>query len=70
MTAAQRNPQTETDILTIRDVAARLGVSTRTIHRWVDAGRIKPSFKGPGIRGLLLFARADVEAMAESDGLR
>jgi excisionase family DNA binding protein len=70
MTTSQRDPQTDPDNLTIRGVAARLGVSVRTVHRWVAAGRLPVHVKGPGPTGMLFFRRADVEAIAESDGLR
>ena len=69
MSQAQLIPQPDPDILTIRDVAARLGVTTRTVRRWIDAGRLAVHAKGPGPTGMLLFARSDVEAIAESDGL-
>jgi excisionase family DNA binding protein len=27
-------------VLRIRDVARELGVSTKTVHRWIDAGKL------------------------------
>ena len=46
------------------EVAERLGVHVRTVHRWVDAGRLTPAAKGPGLRGPLLFDPAAVERLA------
>lgn len=50
--------------LPTREVADRLGVPLSTLHGWVDAGRITPTLKGPGLRGPLFFDPADVEALA------
>ena len=46
------------------EVARRFGRDVRTIHRWVDAGRLKPAAKTPGIRGALLFNPRDVDRLA------
>lgn len=50
--------------LPTREVAERLGVPLSTLHGWVDAGRIKPTLKGPGLRGPLFFDPDDVEVLA------
>jgi len=47
------------------EVARRLGRDVRTVHRWVDAGRLTPVAKTPGIRGALLFNARDVDKLAE-----
>jgi len=54
-------PQSGTLIPTA-EVAALLGVSTKTISRWAVDGRLTPVFKAPGLRGALLFDRAQIEA--------
>ena len=40
-----------TEILTTRAVAERFGVVPSTVVRWVDAGRLVPFEKTPGLRG-------------------
>lgn len=52
------------DAITTAEVAALLGVDRRTVHRMVAAGTLSPTLKLPGRTGALLFARADVEALA------
>lgn len=53
-----------TEVLTTRAVADRFGVSTSTVVRWVNAGRLEPFTKTPGLRGALLFDRAEVDRFA------
>ena len=50
--------------LTSRAVAERLGVHVRTVHRWVETGRLIPVVTVPGYRGNHLFDPDDVEALA------
>lgn len=47
------------------EVASVLSCDVRTVHRLVARGDLTPVIKLPGIRGALLFARTDVEALAE-----
>lgn len=47
--------------LTTAKVADALGVDVRTVHRWVESGRITPAFKLDGLRGPYLFDAAEVE---------
>ncbi|TQM02165.1 helix-turn-helix domain-containing protein [Pseudonocardia kunmingensis] len=35
-------------LITTRDLAQALNVSTKTIHRWVTAGKIRPTVITPG----------------------
>jgi excisionase family DNA binding protein len=47
------------------DEAARLiGINRATLTRWVQAGKITPLMKLPGITGAVLFHRRDVEKLA------
>ena len=52
----------ETDYLTATQVAAALGVTSRTVRRWADAGLI-PHFVTPG--GRYRFPAEAVEQIAE-----
>jgi predicted site-specific integrase-resolvase len=54
----------QVDLIPTAEVAERLGRDVRTIHRWVDAGRLKPALKTPGLRGALMFRTSDVELLA------
>ncbi len=45
------------------DVATRLGVSPRTVHRLAQSGALPPAVRGPGgMHGSLLFDPDAVEA--------
>ena len=49
------------------EAARILGKSPRTIHRYVDDGRLVPALKAPGgFAGAYLFRRADIEALVEA----
>ena len=48
--------------LTLNNVAKREGVSTRTIHRWIDKGLYpKPVIGKDGTGRNLRFSKADIE---------
>jgi excisionase family DNA binding protein len=49
-------------LLTARDVADRLNVSTETVLRWVRSGDV-PAFKLPG--GAIRFRASDVDSWLE-----
>jgi excisionase family DNA binding protein len=51
--------------LTTAEAADQLGVSRRTLVRWITAGRIKPALKMPGIRGPYLLDRQAVEQLVD-----
>ena len=53
------------DLLTLRQVADALGVSHRTARRMLDAKVLCPAVQLPGATGALLFARADVDRLAQ-----
>lgn len=54
------------DLLTTRDVAEALGVSTREVARRVETGALEPAVKLPGLRGAFLFDRDVIQAAKES----
>lgn len=49
-------------MLTSRQAAEQLHVTVRTIHRWVNEGRLVPAVRVPGYRGAMLFDPATLEA--------
>ena len=57
--ATDERSRTPVSLLTARDVAARLGVSSETVLRWTRAGKL-PGFRMPG--GALRYLDADLEA--------
>jgi excisionase family DNA binding protein len=40
-----------------------LGVDRSTLSRWVQLGKITPTMRLPGPKGVMLFDRADVERL-------
>ena len=59
---------TQHGLMTAAEVAARFGVTARTINRWVHAGTLSPDQKLPTPTGAYLFRREDIEALAEKRG--
>ena len=55
---------TQHGLMTAAEVAARYGVTARTVNRWVHAGRLTPAQKLPTPTGAYLFKASDVEALA------
>lgn len=47
--------------ITTAEVAEKHGVSVRTVHRWVAAGRLTPTAKLPGKTGHYLFDPSALE---------
>jgi DNA-binding transcriptional MerR regulator len=54
------------DLIPTAEVAQLAGVSVRTVHRWVDAGRLTPAVIAPGPRGARMFDRRDVALLLAS----
>lgn len=58
-------------ILTSKAAADRLGKTSRTIARWVAAGKLKPTLQIDGSRGAFLFTIEEVDRVlaeeAEND---
>lgn len=50
------------DLVPTSEVARIYGCSVKAVHRLVAAGKLEPAFRAPGIRGALMFRRADVLA--------
>ncbi len=54
------------DIIGSTEACTILKIDKATISRWVAAGRITPVAKLPRKNGAFLFARADIDAIAEA----
>lgn len=50
-----------------REAAAALGVTTRTIARWVADGRLTAEAQAPGVRGAYLFTPEEI-SRAQREG--
>lgn len=51
-------------LIATREASALLGVTTRTVARWVEEGVLTPAAQAPGPRGAYLFNAEQVEALA------
>jgi DNA-binding transcriptional MerR regulator len=49
------------ELLFTADVAARCGVTVRTVNRWVREGKLTPAMQAPGPKGARVFNAADLE---------
>jgi predicted site-specific integrase-resolvase len=58
------------DIVGSLEASEELGVSRATLSRWIDAGRITPIRKLPGLAGGYIFHRAEVRRAAAEKTLR
>jgi len=58
------------ELISTSDVAERLGVDVRTVHRMVADGRLTPLVKAPGMRGAYMFDPAvldrEIAALTQS----
>lgn len=52
-----------TPLLSSAEVCDRLQIERSTLSRWVNAGRIEPAQKLPGIRGAYLFTEQSVDTL-------
>lgn len=52
------------DLISSADAAELLGIDRSTLSRWVQAGRLAPVLKMPGLRGPALYDRTAVLALA------
>jgi hypothetical protein len=55
----------ELDLVSSREASVMLAVSNHTVNRWVHDGVLTPALKGPGLRGVFMFHRADVTSLAK-----
>ena len=51
-----------TDYLSVAEVASRIGVHVRTVHRWIQLGQLDASKLGTGLRSAYMVSRESVEA--------
>src|SRR5260221_6064430 len=61
-------PVADVGRMTANDVAARMGVSSRTVRRWAAEGRLAPDDKFPGPTGGSLFHPAVVDLLPRQLG--
>ena len=54
-------------LMNVSEVADMLGISKRTVHQRIGAGRIAPIQKMPGQTGQYLFDRAYIEQIAADE---
>lgn len=52
------------DLIDTKEAAHLLGVTVRTVARYVDAGDLEPVVKVDGLRGARFFYRRDVQRLA------
>lgn len=52
-----------TDFLSVAEVAQRLDVHVRTVHRWVRQGQLDGTKLGTGLRSAYMVTRESVQAM-------
>lgn len=57
-------------LLTSPQVAQRLDVSLRSVHRLVSSGKLVPAQQLPGPNGAFLFEQSTVEQFARSNARR
>ena len=62
-TLCQCDDMTTAPLLTSPEVGALLGRSSRTVHRLVEAGELKPAMKLSGPNGAYLFRAEDVQRL-------
>lgn len=63
MPNAGHMPNTPDELVTSAAVCTELGIDRSTLTRWVQAGRIEPATKLPGLRGAYLFTRAEIDRL-------
>jgi hypothetical protein len=51
------------DLISMKEACRILDRDKATLGRWVKDGRIAPAYKGEGKNGIMLFNRADIEAL-------
>lgn len=64
--SALMSSMTRYELIGARDVATLLGVSRATVNRWAAEGQLKP-VGTVGVRGVRVFDRAAIEALAEKE---
>ncbi len=52
------------ELLFTAEAAQRLGVTPRTVNRWVREGKLTPVAQAPGPKGARMFRADDLEAVS------
>lgn len=55
----------QTELIDTKTAAQLCNRTYATISRWVADGKLKPVYKGEGLRGGFVFKKRDVEKLAE-----
>jgi len=58
--------ESKADLLTIKQAANILGVTSRTVRSWCSTGRLQPVHISGGVRQTIRFRRSDILAMADT----
>ncbi len=51
------------DLISMKEACRIIDKDKATLGRWVKEGKVTPAYKGEGRNGILLFNRADIEAL-------
>jgi len=56
-----------TDLIGVAEAADVLGVTVKTVHRWIERGDLTPVYKLPGYRGAVILRRRAVVKLASTN---
>ena len=57
---------TDAQLIGSAEACALLNIDRSTLTRWIAAGKLAPASKMPGSNGAFVFARAVIEALAQT----
>jgi predicted site-specific integrase-resolvase len=53
----------KSEFVGVTEAADLLGVSVKSVHRYIERGYLTPVHKNPGLRGAVILRRRDVEKL-------
>ena len=56
------------DLLTVTEAAAEIGIPTRTLHYWITSGKVEAQRIGSGKTNPYVLSRAEVERLKTEAG--